>query len=93
MRLAGCGLRGPRSARSPLGVVADDEPYEAEPMSMGVHGVVRPWRRRVQFARVERAAVAQVAGELALTQQPNWGYQLRRGLVALPPGISRRSGP
>ncbi|NIK54377.1 EVE domain-containing protein [Kribbella shirazensis] len=74
----------PLRAFTALGVIADATPYQAEPMSMGARGVVQPWRRRVEFARVERAALAQVASELALTQQPNWGYQLHRGLVALP---------
>src|SRR3954447_6878288 len=79
------GDKTPLRAFTALGIIADDEPYEAEPMSMGSHGIVRPWRRRVEFAHVERAALTAVSHELVLTQQPNWGYQLRRGLVVLPP--------
>ncbi|MFI6827835.1 EVE domain-containing protein [Kribbella sp. NPDC050241] len=73
----------PLRAFTALGIVADSEPYQAEPMSMGAHGVVRPWRQAVDFEVVERAALAAVTGELMLTRQPNWGYQLRRGLVPL----------
>ena len=77
------GEKVPLRAFTALGVVSDAEPYQAEPMSMGAHGIVRPWRRRVDFDVVEPAALADVTGELELTQQPNWGYQLRRGLVSL----------
>ncbi|MFF0268954.1 hypothetical protein [Kribbella sp. NPDC004536] len=71
----------PLRAFTALGVVADDEPYQAEPMSMGDRGIVQPWRRRIEFFPVHRAAIRDV--DLALTQTPNWGYQLRRGLVPL----------
>ena len=77
------GGKTPLRAFTALGVVADAEPYQAEPMSMGAHGIVSPWRRRVDFAPVEPAALADLSAELILTQQPNWGYQLRRGLVTL----------
>ncbi|TCC64810.1 EVE domain-containing protein [Kribbella pittospori] len=77
------GEKVPLRAFTALGIVADSEPYQAEPMSMGTHGVVRPWRQAVDFEVVERAALADVTAELTLTRQPNWGYQLRRGLVPL----------
>ena len=77
------GEKTPLRAFTALGVVADAEPYQAEPMSMGAHGIVRPWRRRVDFDAVEPAALADITAELNLTHQPNWGYQLRRGLVSL----------
>jgi hypothetical protein len=73
----------PLRAFTALGVVADTAPYQAEAMNMGAHGVVQPWRRRIEFLPVHRADVKAVA--LRLTQQPNWGYQLRRGLVPLEP--------
>jgi hypothetical protein len=72
----------PLRAFTALGLVADDEPYLAEPMSMGSHGTVCPWRRRVDFLAVEPVPLREL--ELELTRQPNWGYQLRRGLVSLP---------
>jgi hypothetical protein len=74
--------RRPLRAFTALGVVADEAPYQAEPMSMGERGTVRPWRRRIEFHLVQRVALSEV--DLELTQEPNWGYQLRRGLVALP---------
>ncbi|MFD3405623.1 EVE domain-containing protein [Kribbella sp. NPDC058693] len=73
----------PLRAFTALGVVADEAPYQAEPMSMGERGIVQPWRRRIEFLPVHRADVHEV--ELELTRRPNWGYQLRRGLVPLEP--------
>jgi hypothetical protein len=76
------GEKTPLRAFTALGVVADREPYLADFMNMGAHGTIRPWRRRVDFLSVQPAALHDV--RLQLTQQPNWGYQLRRGLVGLP---------
>ena len=64
-------------------MVADDAPYQAEPMSMGARGTIEPWRRRIEFLPVRRAALRDL--DLKLTRQANWGYQLRRGLVPLDP--------
>ncbi|TDO58186.1 EVE domain-containing protein [Kribbella sp. VKM Ac-2571] len=77
------GSKEPLRAFTALGVVADTAPYQAEPMSMGARGTVQPWRRRIEFLPVHRAALREV--DLKLTQAPNWGYQLRRGLVPLEP--------
>ena len=79
------GEKAPLRAFTALGVVADAEPYQAEPMSMGAHGIVRPWRRRVDFDAVQPVRLAEITAELDLTRQPSWGYQLRRGLVSLAP--------
>ena len=76
------GDKTPLRAFTALGIVADEEPYLAEVMSMGARGNIRPWRRRVDFLPVRPAALRDV--RLQLTQEPNWGYQLRRGLVSLP---------
>ncbi|TCC26249.1 EVE domain-containing protein [Kribbella sindirgiensis] len=73
----------PLRAFTALGVVADAAPYQAEPMSMGERGMIRPWRRRIEFLPVHRAALRDL--DLKLTRAPNWGYQLRRGLVPLEP--------
>ncbi len=78
------GEKTPLRAFTAIGVVADAEAYLAEPMSMGARGTIRPWRRRVEFNVVQPVALADVTADLHLTQQPHWGYQLRRGLVALP---------
>ncbi|MFG1814428.1 EVE domain-containing protein [Kribbella sp. NPDC049174] len=74
----------PLRAFTALGLIADDEPYLGEPMEMGAHGTIRPWRRRVDFLPVQPVSLREI--ELELTRQPNWGYQLRRGLVSLPAG-------
>lgn len=50
-------------------------------MSMGERGTIQPWRRRIEFLPVHRAALRDV--DLKLTREPNWGYQLRRGLIPL----------
>ncbi|MEV0283434.1 EVE domain-containing protein [Kribbella sp. NPDC050820] len=76
------GDRTPLRAFTALGIVADAEPYLAEPMSMGARGTIRPWRRQVDFLPVEPAPLREL--DLQLTRPPNWGYQLRRGLVELP---------
>ncbi|TQJ11246.1 EVE domain-containing protein [Kribbella jejuensis] len=73
----------PLRAFTALGVVADDAPYQAEPMSMGPRGTIQPWRRRIDFLPAHRVPLTEVA--LNLTKSPNWGYQLRRGLVPLEP--------
>jgi hypothetical protein len=78
------GEKSPLRAFTALGVVADEAPYQAQPMSMGARGTIAPWRRRIEFLPVRRAALHDV--DLHLTRQPNWGYQLRRGLVPLEPG-------
>ncbi|MET9314594.1 EVE domain-containing protein [Kribbella sp. NPDC003505] len=77
------GEKTPLRAFTALGVVADDAPYQAEPMSMGARGTIEPWRRRIEFLPVRRAALRDL--DLELTRQANWGYQLRRGLVPLDP--------
>ena len=77
------GEKQPLRAFTALGVVADDAPYQAEPMSMGARGTIAPWRRRIEFLPVRRAALRDL--ELKLTRAANWGYQLRRGLVPLDP--------
>jgi hypothetical protein len=73
----------PLRAFTALGVVLDEAPYQAEPMSMGDRGTVQPWRRRIEFLPVRRTALHDL--DLELTRAPNWGYQLRRGLVPLDP--------
>ncbi|MDP9830602.1 EVE domain-containing protein [Kineosporia succinea] len=72
----------PLRAVTQLGIVADDEPYQAdEMMSMGTHGTFRPWRRNVEFVPVTPVPIADLP--LELTSAPNWGYALRYGLVPL----------
>lgn len=61
-----------------IGEVADDEIWQAD------EGDFRPFRRRVHYETDSHpVALADVADALELTSQPNWGYQLRRGLLVL----------
>jgi len=61
-----------------IGRVADDEVWQADEEGFA------PWRRRVEYDRnAAEVPVAQLQADLELTQGPNWGYPLRRGLVEL----------
>jgi hypothetical protein len=73
----------PLRAFTALGTVADADLYQAPAMTMGTHGTVEPWRRRIDFLPAHPVALRDLT--LQLTQSPHWGYQLRRGLVPLSP--------
>jgi hypothetical protein len=60
-----------------LGTVADDEIWQAD------EGDFRPFRRRMRYEEVRPVPLEEVKDRLQLTAAPNWGYQLRRGLVPL----------
>jgi hypothetical protein len=61
-----------------IGEVSDEEIWQAD------EGDFTPWRRRVEYAPgVVDVPVADFGGALDLTAGPNWGYQLRRGLLQL----------
>jgi hypothetical protein len=63
-----------------LGIVADDEPYQAE-MTPDFH----PWRRRVDFLPCEEAPIQPLLGDLSFIQdKQRWGYPFRRGLFEIP---------
>ncbi len=79
------GDKTPLRAFTALGTVADDTPYQAAPMSMGPRGTIAPWRRHITFAPVTPIPLTDITTQLHLTTQPNWGHQLRRGLVPLTP--------
>jgi hypothetical protein len=78
------GEKTPLRAFTALGIIADTEPYLAEPMNMGAYGTIRPWRRRVDFQPLSPTKLRDISDSLLLTRDANWGYQLRRGLVSLP---------
>ena len=64
----------PLQAFTALGVVADDEIWQAH------EGDFHPWRRRVDYLPdVIETPIRSLA--LEFTAQPGWGVQLRRGLV------------
>lgn len=71
----------PLRAFTALGRVADAEIYRAD------EGNFKPWRRRVDHERgATQVALGSLTERLELTQAPNWGYRLRRGLVELSSG-------
>jgi EVE domain len=68
----------PLKAFTALGQIADDEVWQAD------EGDFKPWRRRVDYEPdAIEVPIASLSEELELTSKPNWGYQLRRGLVEL----------
>jgi hypothetical protein len=61
-----------------VGQIADDDIWQAD------EGDFHPYRRRVDYLALKREVpVAEVSARLELTRAPNWGYQLRRGLIPL----------
>jgi len=60
-----------------IGTVADDVIWPADEDGF------TPFRRRVRYETAHPESPNQVKRLLSLTSAPNWGYQLRRGLVAL----------
>lgn len=70
-----------------IGRIADDEVYQPAdgPLMTGQNGEFRPWRRRVDFDHAAvPAPIRPLLPVLEFTRQnPNWGYQLRRGLIEL----------
>ncbi|WP_034264575.1 EVE domain-containing protein [Actinospica robiniae] len=68
----------PLQAFTAIGRIADGEIWQAD------EGDFKPWRRRVDYlGDVREAPVADFHGGLDLTDGPNWGNRLRRGLVPL----------
>ena len=73
----------PLQAFTALGVVADDEIWQAH------EGHFHPWRRRIHYLpNVVETPIRSLG--LAFTAQPGWGVQLRRGLVQLTDDDFRR---
>lgn len=62
-----------------IGRVAAGTPYQALSLDW------RPWRLRVDYERdAEPAPIRPMLGMLDFTRNaPNWGYQLRRGLIEI----------
>lgn len=65
-----------------IGIVRDGEPYLADPSSQ--EGDFRPFRRDVDWLASRAAPIAPLIDRLAFTRgRRNWGYPLRRGLLAI----------
>jgi hypothetical protein len=61
-----------------IGTVKDGAPYRAD---MG--GGFLPFRRDVTWHESEPVSLALLQDKLALTQEKNWGYRLRQGLLEI----------
>ncbi|MHB8275408.1 MAG: MarR family transcriptional regulator [Dermatophilaceae bacterium] len=73
------GDRTPLRQFTAIGTIADDVIWQAD------EGDFKPFRRRVRYEDAQPVSVKDVKTLLRLTSAPNWGYQLRRGLVPLDP--------
>lgn len=61
-----------------IGTVAQGEPWQAD------EGEFQPWRRRMNWDTTAAAApIAPLKPVLEFTAVPNWGYQLRLGLIEI----------
>jgi EVE domain len=61
-----------------IGTVKDGAPYRAD-----TGGSFQPFRRDVIWHEGEPTALALLQTKLAFTQEKNWGYRLRQGLVEI----------
>jgi hypothetical protein len=75
------GEKDPVKAFTAVGLLPDDEIWQAD------EGDFKPYRRRVNYrADARHVPIGELADRLDLTGTPNWGYQLRRGLIPLSDG-------
>jgi len=74
------GDKTPLRQFTAIGTIADGEIWQAD------EGDFKPFRRRVCYEDAQPVPVEDVKTHLQLTTAPNWGYQLRRGLVSLDAG-------
>lgn len=71
------GDRDPLREFTALGVIEEGEIWQADERCF------KPFRRRVRYEQFNPVPLDAVRSRLALTSAPNWGYQLRRGLIPL----------
>lgn len=71
------GDRAPYQYFTAIGTVADDDIWQAD------EGDFTPYRRRVDYLATTPVPLVDLRVRLHLTGEPNWGYQLRYGLVPL----------
>jgi EVE domain len=69
---------GRLQAFTAIGTVKEGAPYQVD-MSSGL----QPFRRDVAWHEAEPVALALLQEKLALTQEKNWGYRLRQGLLEI----------
>ncbi len=73
------GNKTPLRQFTAIGTIADDDIWQAN------EGDFKPFRRRVTYEVARSVPVEDLKNQLRLTAKPNWGYQLRLGLVQLDP--------
>jgi hypothetical protein len=72
------GEHSPVRTFTAVGEIADG------PIWQVAEGSFQPWRRAVRYRLDARQVlIDDLRGQLDLTAAPNWGYQLRRGLIPL----------
>ena len=71
------GDRTPYQCFTAIGTIADDDIWQAD------EGDFTPYRRRIDYLAATPVPLADLRTRLHLTDEPNWGYQLRYGLVPL----------
>ncbi|MFI9722894.1 EVE domain-containing protein [Streptomyces sp. NPDC052396] len=67
----------PLQAFTALAQVADETIWQAD------EGDFKPWRRRMHYHATTDTPISELRHALDLTAGPDWGYQLRRGLIEL----------
>lgn len=69
----------PLKAFTAAGIIADDSVYQFE-----MTPTFKPFRRKVAWdPSFRQVPLADIAANLELTADKNWGYSLRRGLIPL----------
>lgn len=71
------GDRAPYRCFTAIGIVADADIWQAD------EGDFIPYQRRIEYLSALPVPLDELRTRLHLTQEPNWGYQLRYGLVPL----------
>lgn len=72
--------RGDRNAYrhfTAIGSFPDDDIWQAD------EGSFKPYRRRIDYLPANPVPLSELRPKLLLTQEPNWGHQLRFGLIPL----------
>lgn len=72
------GEKSNLQAFTAIGQIADEDVFQFE-----MTKDFCPFRRKVHFKKCKDLALVDIKQELLLTQKPNWGYQLRLGLIQL----------
>ncbi|KAB1659627.1 EVE domain-containing protein [Pseudoclavibacter chungangensis] len=71
------GDRTPYQHFTALGIFPDDDIWQAD------EGTFTPYRRRIDYLPARPVPLAELRTRLHLTHTPDWGHQLRFGLLPL----------